>query len=296
MKHLCYSFILFIALLSCSQENADYTSRSEKASAESQSKLKSTEAPFQHFNLEDTLLNGKKHLVRKADISMAVGNADSATALIENIIRNAGGYILQSNLEQRVVSTRETRITADTLLTTSKIEKTGHLYLRIPFQYFDNAIHHICQLADRVHHRNISAEDVTLQLLNHQLTRLQQNNFSDQMADLSKEDGEGDRESMLDNALRKKIKAKEARLLALQTQNDIFYSEVTLTLYQDTEWHQTTSLRPQQASVYEMPYSTKAAAAFQQSLDWLKALSVILIKVWFLIPLLFVLYYRVMLK
>ncbi len=104
----------------------------------------------------------EKKLIRSADFNCRVKNAFAAVKQMENVVKEMGGSIEVSKIENEVTATKE--ITKNDSIIQSHVYHTvATLVLRIPISRFDTLIHGIPGIVDFIVSRTIKENDVSLQ-------------------------------------------------------------------------------------------------------------------------------------
>ena len=109
--------------------------------------------------------DGNKKFIRTAQLQFSVENIVSATHRIEDIIILRKGFVIKSTLSNNRNWTNEIKVSADSVLEQTTYNASGNLVLRVPYTELDIALREIASVATVVSYRDVSANDITFDLI-----------------------------------------------------------------------------------------------------------------------------------
>lgn len=109
--------------------------------------------------------DGNKKFIRTAQLQFSVENIVSATHRIEDIIIQRKGFVIKSTLSNNRNWTNEIKVSADSVLEQTTYNASGSLVLRVPYTELDIALREIASVATVVSYRDVSANDITFDLI-----------------------------------------------------------------------------------------------------------------------------------
>jgi hypothetical protein len=171
-----------------------------------------------------------RQFIRTANLRFEVKNAQQSGDFIEAAVARHGGFVLHTNLQTLVQDVTSTPISRDSTLERKTFKVVGEITFRVPNYRFDSALKEISTIIDFLDERNITAEDVRLDLLGY---KLQQERYSKQGVRLENKintKGKKLKESVLANEM---LNAKEEQgdqsfVSNLRLIDQVNYSTVTL--------------------------------------------------------------------
>lgn len=210
-----------------------FTAKSEDEAAPSRA-----EAPFQDAATNGDIFSSRaavpnaidslKKFVRNAEMRFRVKNTSEATLRIEDIVSRNGGFVINSQLGSQVELQHTTPVSRDSALETTRFRMHSQLVIRVPYRLLDTTLRSIGKLSDFLDQRNVSAEDVGLQMLEQELARLRE---ADYREDLSQSE-ENKNSPKADRARASRAASDQARIETLKLEDAIRFSTVRIDIYQ----------------------------------------------------------------
>lgn len=114
----------------------------------------------------------QKQFIRTAQIRGNVKNNVNATENAEFIVKKYGGYVTNSELTNQLSYQQQVEISKDSILETYYEKGETVISAAVPHQNLDSALQQILRLYSKVEYRKVSAEDVSISLLQNRLTSL----------------------------------------------------------------------------------------------------------------------------
>ncbi len=226
--------------------------------------------------------SNERRFIRTASLRCKVNKVDDAVTGIEEITRSLGGFVSFSHMKNTVQDSTGKSISADSSIQTIHFATEGLLVLRVPDYQLDSLVAALRPLAIFTLSREISAEDVHIQILSNQLinqraTKTQQRITADidvkgkKLADIEQaEKTAEERQEAADNA----------KLANLTFEDKIKYSTISVELYQDPGIRYTTVARERNITEYEPPFLNQLSESFSVGWQMLKELVVSVTKYW----------------
>ncbi|MEZ4964756.1 MAG: DUF4349 domain-containing protein [Saprospiraceae bacterium] len=173
-----------------------------------------------------------KTFVRKASWRFRAGDVQKTSLRIEDLARRLGGFVVSSDLNTQVERRHTEPVSRDSALETILFSEQHQIVLRLPAMYLDTLLRTAAAWADLTDYRRVSAEDVSLQLLEQQLTQLRQELYNRELQQ-SPEIAQavaaaGDK---TERRLRSRSVTDRARLERLKIEDAVRYSTVTIEMY-----------------------------------------------------------------
>ncbi len=177
----------------------------------------------------------KRKFIRTADIKFKVKNVAQSTYKIENAVSRFGGMVTNTNLQSHIDEQKQTKISLDSTLQTTKYTVENNITLRVPNTQLDTVIKSIAKEIDYLDFRVIKADDVSLQLLANDLS---QQRIADHTKRLQKNiDDKGKKLNAItaseNDVLNKKEQSDNSKIQNLEIEDKVIYSTVTLAIYQN---------------------------------------------------------------
>lgn len=116
-----------------------------------------------------------RKFIRTAELKFQVQDVTATTGNIERLVKSQGGFVVYTNLTSSIDNKETYQISRDSSLETIHYTLSNELKLRVPNRKFDSTIQAIALLVDFLDYKIIRADDVSLQLLNNQLTQKRAN-------------------------------------------------------------------------------------------------------------------------
>jgi hypothetical protein len=284
-KLVSISFFIAVLIVSCKQASAT----SDEASTEATVATALQKSEQNPVIIKDSIALKNRKFIRTAGLKFKVKNVSKSTALIENTVTKCGGFVASSNLQSTILETKETQISTDSTLVTSKYTVESNIILRVPNSKFDTIVKTIAQQIDFLDFRVLKADDVALQLLSNQLAQNRSTKKEKRM------------EKAIDSKGKKlaTIMDAEEQLGAQQEQNDstkienlslqdqVNFSTITLQIYQRQCIKQEVVANDKSNDVYP-PIGLQLLDGLKTGWMILETLLAFVVRLWSIIALLFI--------
>jgi len=274
MRNTKFGMIAIIILLiwSCSQKHqedlqmtdvqlADIKTVDEKTVPENPSPETYISSSAALENPSDTT----RKMIRTADIKFKVKDVIKATYNIEDIVVRNNGFVENTKLSGQIDRTKETIVKEDSTLLTTYYTVINTLVLRVPNTQLDTTLKEIAQFVEFMDYRNISAIDVTLDLLSKRLEQIRLARYDSRMTNAIDKKGKrlDDVSNAEENVLNKQTQADEAKLANLQILDKIKFSTITLSLYQNQSIKYEVIAKEKEIKPYSTSFSTRFTDALK---------------------------------
>ena len=279
------SGILFIA--SCGTEKKAESSADVSYKHEEMAMADSTipaDAYTQSSASKDDPKSNRK-FIRNADLKFKVADARKSTYAIEDIIGRNGGFVTSTQLRAENTWSRNIPISHDSIVTLTTYSLVNEMEFRVPVSQLDSTLRQIGRQAEFMDYRTITANDVTQQLMMHELSQKrikkqnkrleshQQNRGGDILEATTAEERLMDQETNLDYLT----------LSQNGLQDDIAFSTVHLYFYQKETTLKEISPAPENIDSYQPGFFTQAGERIADGWKIGKAFLLFLLNSWFII-------------
>lgn len=124
--------------------------------------------------------------IRTAEIKFQTNDVIKTTNKIEDLAKKQGGYVQESQLENKLLYSSENEYNKDTLIDSKKYLLESNIVIRVPAENLDTTLRIIAQYVDKLDYRKIKAEDVSLNLDANKLTIAHSQSIDKNIAESSK--------------------------------------------------------------------------------------------------------------
>jgi hypothetical protein len=242
-------------------------------------------------NLSDTA----RRMIRTAELKFKVKDVIKSTYSIEDIIVSNGGFVENSRLASRINRRREITTKVDSTMIITYYTVINELVLRVPNIELDKTLKEIAHLVDFLDYRNISARDVTLNLLSKRLEQNRLARYDSRMTAAVDNQGRQIRDisNAEDNILRRQIQADEAMLANMRTLDMINFSTIKISLYQNQSIKYETIAIEKKIKTYSAPFGVLFVDALK--FGWSIAIEIFLflINIWTIIALFVLIFFGI---
>ena len=232
-------------------------------------------------NPNDTI----RKMIRTANVKFKVKDVIKSTYNIETITVNHNGFVENTNLTSQIDYVKETPIKEDSTLLTTYYSVINTLVLRVPNIQLDATLKEIAQFVEFMDYRVINAKDVTLDLLSKRLEQNRLARYDSRMKNAVDSKGKrlNDVSDAENNLLYKQAQADEAKLANLQILDQIKYSTITLSLYQNQSIRYEVIAKEKTIKPYSTPFSTRFTDALKFGWTIIVEFFLFLVNIWSLI-------------
>jgi hypothetical protein len=176
-----------------------------------------------------------RKFIRTADIKFKTKNVAKSTYDIEDATTKFGGFVTYTNLQSQISEKKETKVSQDSTLITTKYTVINDITIRVPNSRLDTVIKTIAKQVDFLDYRVIKADDVSLKMLANELAQNRSKTSEKRIENAidtkgKKLDNILNAEDKLDN---KKEQNDNSKIENLSLKDQVNFSTVTLSLYQN---------------------------------------------------------------
>ncbi|MFV0418774.1 MAG: DUF4349 domain-containing protein [Dysgonomonas sp.] len=228
--------------------------------------------------------------IRTAQMKFKVKDVVEATQLIENIVLNNKGFILNSSIVNKQLSPHTINISKDSSLVTYYLNLESKLQLKVPSQFLDTTLRQIAPLAVSIDYRTVNADDVTTRLMSEKMAQTRMAKKQKRLS--SAIDNKGQKlsditnaEEALDNAMEQEDNAK---IFEFITNEQIAYSTISIDIYQDIKEIKNIVTRIERFQEYESGIAVRIMNGLANGWFILVAVFVFLINIWPVVLIVFV--------
>lgn len=281
--------LALLVMVSCKQSEEKTQENTSVAAAEEQStsadsfSANANPSPSQNLSSKAAVgqIGEKRKFVRTADIQFKVKDVAKSTSLVEDVVSEAGGFVVSTDLKSEIESVKETKKSEDSIVKTTQFTVHNDMVIRVPNSNLDAALRTISKEVGFLDYRIIKAEDVNLQLKSDELTRKRLAHHQERLA--SGIDAKGNKLSQIaaaeNDLLAKQESRDNATLHTLDLEDRIAYSTVALKLYQDKSVRRETLENPEYAG-FRTPFTTKVADSLKTGWYILEGILTFLLNFW----------------
>jgi len=178
----------------------------------------------------------QRKFIRTADLQFKVKDVRKSSEEIEDLTDKYGGFIAHSNMYSDILDKKTVVISRDSVLEVSSINIQNAINIRVPNQHLQALLKDLNGMMLYVNHRIIKADDVSLQMLSHELYNKRVEKFSERAQSVHQH-RKGDIAAATDaedTVLSRQLSADEHKVQNMSLQDQVDFSTVTINLYQNT--------------------------------------------------------------
>ena len=223
--------------------------------------------------------------IRSAQLRFMVKNVSDATYSIENITLENKGFIINSSISSIVNDISTINISSDSAVVEESYNLTSSMVIKVPSFKLDTVLKQIAPLAYKIDYRTVNAEDITIQLMSEQMKRSRMSRKRQRISNAISNTGRNledmiEAEEALDNTAEE---YNNAKLEEYRIDNEIAYSTITVTLYQETATNEHTIARNVEPVEYQPGIGQRALSAFSNGWLFVCRFTLLLLNIWPLI-------------
>ena len=240
-------------MASCGGKN----SKQEKTAYEEKEILES------NLNLE---AHEDKKFIQTADVKFKVKNVFQTTMIIEDVVAKYKGFIAYTNLQNRIQAEESHQISDDSSLKVVSHVMGNHLRIRIPNKNLQKFFRALNQEIAFPNHRIIEAKEVSLDILDKELTQKRLKDFGNRTQNTNLADSlkQVRNKILLENQSR----VDENLLAQKSIEEQIKLSTIEMYIYQNPKIaKEVVAIMPQNFPKYEPAFSTQLKNAFSIALN-----------------------------
>ncbi len=225
---------------------------------------------------------GERKFIRTANLKFKVNRVDDAVIEIENRTRTLGGFVNYSRLNNFIRDSTCKAISQDSSIQIIHFMTEGFLILRVPDYRMDSLLTALGPLSTIMLNREITAEDVRIQMLGNQMTHRRIIRSNQRIANAISRKGR--RLSDIEKAERAMEEQEEAadnaHISNLTLEDSSKFSTITVGIYQDPGTRYTEVVREKKIAEYEPPFFSQIGESFSNGWQLIKDLIILLVRFW----------------
>jgi hypothetical protein len=270
---------LSIALFSCSPKKAE-----ETPAADSTAVMVSSSAAVE--NKKDST----HKFIRTAELKFKVKSVIKSTYNIEDITARIGGFVTFTNLTSGSDLEEKKNISADSSVIITHFTVTNSIIIRVPNAKLDTTLKLISKNIVFLDYRIIKADDVALQLFSNNLTIKRSDKNEARLKNAIDNRGKklNETTSAEEILLNKQEQADNARINNLSLKDQINFSTINLTIYQNQGVNYEKIARERNSKLYEPSFGYRILDSLSYGWNIFEDIIVFLLNLWGLILLGFI--------
>lgn len=223
--------------------------------------------------------------IRTAELKFKVKSVIKSTYDIEDIAARIGGFVTYTNLTSDVFSTETKEISLDSSVIVTRFTVTNSIIIRVPNTKLDTTLKQISRNIVYLDYRTIKAEDVALQLLSNNLTIRRSDENEARLKNAIDNRGKKLTEttSAEELLLNKQEQADNARIANLSLKDQINFSTINLTIYQNEEVNYEKIAREKNSKQYEPSFGFRILDSLSYGWSIFENIIVFLVNLWGLV-------------
>lgn len=238
-------------------------------------------------------LDTSRKLIIKADLKFKVKSVTQATYRIEDLVKKEGGFVTSSELTSNVSYTESTAISADSTLESKHYTMVNYLTVRVPNTKLDTSLKQIAKLIEYLDYRNIRVEDVALQIKANKWRKNRYQGSARRLTKIVDDNAPTKVEATIaaeDRLLNSQEQEEQAVISNLELEDQIRFSTITLTLYQNPSVYRELIANEANIEAYQPSFGTRLLNALAVGWDSLQTAVLVLVKLWWLLVIVTLIY------
>jgi hypothetical protein len=253
------------------------------------------------YGFKSEITDTMRNLIRTADIKFKVKNLRQATLSIEDIVNELGGYIESSNLSSFIERVTEQQISRDSAEYMKYYSLSNSMRIRIPNKQFNNLLKSLAPFVDYLDYRNISADNVTIDIISKNLTQKRSQLYSRRLQKSVDNKPNNKLEDIIDaenNMNYQREQEDAAKIEMLKLKNRIDLSTVSLQIYQNNIVYIEKAVISGSNNEYKLSFGNRMLNSLKNGYGMIECIVLLLADIWpiliiiALIPLLYKRYYK----
>lgn len=176
----------------------------------------------------------ERKFIKTTDMKFRVDDVQRSTDIIEKTIKKAGGFVSKMQLESDVTEKKSSKLSLDSIIETTKFLVSNTITIRVPSQNLDRALDTIVKQIRFLDSKNITQDDVSLQILSNQLKSERNSNSNKRITKAIDAKGKN-LEKIVDaekNVLENENQQDETFVNNLNLDDQVNYSTLSFNIYQ----------------------------------------------------------------
>ena len=229
-------------------------------------------------NTQDTT----RKFIRTANLKFKVKNVIKSTYDIEDIADRQGGFVTFTHLASNINGVTTTAVSSDSSLVSTYYTVVNDITLRIPNVNLDTTLKEIARNIDFLDYRTIKAQDVALDMLANTLQQKRIDKSEQRLINAIDNRGRKLQEttSAEELLLRKQEQADNAKIANLSLADQISFSTVYLSIYQQQSIKREIISNEKNISAYQPGFGNRLAESFKSGWDILANVVIFVVDLW----------------
>lgn len=234
-----------------------------------------------------------KKFIQTADIKYKVKDVFETTMTIEDVVSRHKGFIIYTNLQNRIQEVKSHQITSDSSLEITYYTMENQLRVRVPSGNLQKFLRELNQTVAFPNHRIVEAKDVSLGILGKELEQKRLESFGNKTENMNLVDSLKPVQNMA--LLENQTNIDESILAQKEMEEQIKFSTIEMYIYQNPKiTKEMIAIVPSNYPKYEPAFSTQIKDALYIALSICKYILLIVVAIspFVLIGLLFYIIYK----
>lgn len=226
--------------------------------------------------------DSSRKFIRTAEMKFKVKNVFDATYRIEDLTKDFGGFVTYTNLSSSIHHVSNVAISADSSLETTYYEVKNTMSIRVPNTKLDSTLRAIALHIEFLDYRNISADDVALQIFTNKMTQKRIRRHEKRLEDAIDNRGKklNETTNAEENLYYKQEQGDAAIISNLSLNDQINFSTVKLDFYQRETLKRELIANDKNIDAYEPSFGAKVMEALSDGWKLLAGFFVFFARLW----------------
>jgi hypothetical protein len=221
-----------------------------------------------------TKIDSLRKFIRTAELNFKVKNVYKATHQIEDLTKSFGGFTTKSSLNNEIIRSQTKSISSDSSVEITEFVIKSNIEVRIPQNNLDTFLRSLTPLVVFINSRNVTANDIHLELLKSQLEQLRNQQFA---TETNEQKTKGITSRLA--ALEAQAAADAAKIDRLIMLDKVQYSTVSIDIYQQSEIRYEV-IANHDSNRYEPSFWTRFVDSLRIGFVAIKELFLFAVKLW----------------
>ncbi len=267
-----FCLLLLASLASCGSGDRSIDYLGKAASTQADTAMPTKQAP----DNPSPLNSPDRKIKRTADFHCRVPNVLASVTNLEKMVKESGGVVQESLVENNNHETKTSYYTPDSLKQTLTYTTTAFLTLRIPSKRLDSIINAIPGLTSFIDSRTLKQSDVTYHFMANELKNQGEANYSEKELKMAKKSNEMmEVQQFGEDKSEQKINRK---IENLQIMDDVTYATLTVAFSQPVKVFKQVIANPDY--ITGTPFILRCEIALNEGTDILSAIVVAMVTIW----------------
>jgi len=270
-----YTAFIVVVLFSCAPKAAEESSSEESPMSYDSTMVSSSAAVVGKSD-------SGRAFIRTADLRFKVKSVVKSTYDIENICSRVGGFVTSSDLSSNQYSNETKDISLDSAVLITRFNVINSITIRVPNTKLDTALKLIARNIVYLDSRVIKANDVALNMLSNKLTQSRTRTSEERLKSAIDNRGKKLTETTAaeELLLNKQEQADAARIENMSLADQINFSTINLTLYQNEEVAYEPIARDKHSHFYEPSFGFRIVDALMSGWSIFETIIIYLLHLW----------------